>query len=149
MRRESYSQGTEIPHLDLNGSYVSEIDAKGVIVHGDLNLANGFHASGETRIETARIDGPVNCSGGYSTIRTSLFRSMSELRSQPSFSMSPRITFTRRSSNGRVSSTASRFCSHGVLAKHRRFLGQLADRRPLHLELPPMTHIETFQRHSC
>ena len=27
---------TEIPHLDLNGSYVSEIDAKGLIVHGDL-----------------------------------------------------------------------------------------------------------------
>jgi hypothetical protein len=57
--------GTEIPHLDLNGSYVSEIDAKGLIVHGDLDLANGFHASGETRIETARIDGAVNCSGGY------------------------------------------------------------------------------------
>jgi hypothetical protein len=57
--------GAEIPHLDLNGSYVSEIDAKGLIVHGDLNLADGFHASGETRIETARIGGAVNCSGGY------------------------------------------------------------------------------------
>jgi hypothetical protein len=57
--------GTEIPHLELNGSYVSEIDAKGLIVHGDLDLANGFHASGETRIETARIDGALNCSGGY------------------------------------------------------------------------------------
>ena len=56
--------GTEIPHLDLNGSYISEIDAKGLIVHGDLDLANGFHASGETRIETARIDGAVICSGG-------------------------------------------------------------------------------------
>jgi hypothetical protein len=57
--------GTEIPHLDLNGSYVSEIDAKGLIVHGDLDLANGFHASGETRLETARIDGGLNCSGGH------------------------------------------------------------------------------------
>ena len=57
--------GTEIPHLNLNGSYVIEIDAKGLIVHGDLDLANGFHASGETRIETARIDGALNCSGGY------------------------------------------------------------------------------------
>jgi hypothetical protein len=57
--------GTEIPHLDLNGSYVSEIDAIGLIVHGDLDLANGFHASGETRIEDARIDGTVDCNGGY------------------------------------------------------------------------------------
>src|SRR5713101_105089 len=56
--------GTEIPHLDLNGSHVSEIDAGGVIIHGELDLSNGFHASGETRFETARIDGAVNCSGG-------------------------------------------------------------------------------------
>ena len=57
--------GTEFPHLDLNGSCVGEVDAKGLIVHGDLDLANGFHASGETRLETARIDGGLNCSGGY------------------------------------------------------------------------------------
>jgi hypothetical protein len=56
--------GTEIPYRDLNGSYVSEIDANGIIVHGDLELAYGFHASGETRIETARIDGAVVCTGG-------------------------------------------------------------------------------------
>ena len=68
--------GTEIPHLDLNGSYVSEIDAEGVFVHGDLYLANGFHASGETRIESARIDGAVECSGGsfhYSKISLSSY----------------------------------------------------------------------------
>jgi hypothetical protein len=56
-RRENHPHRSEIPHLELNGSYVSEIDAKGLIVHGDLDLANGFHASGETRIETRRIDG--------------------------------------------------------------------------------------------
>ena len=69
-------KGTEIPHLDLNGSYVSEIDALGLVVHGDLDLANGFHASGETRIESARIDGGVNCSGGsfhYSKVSLSQY----------------------------------------------------------------------------
>jgi hypothetical protein len=68
--------GTEIPHLDLSGSYVSEIDAKGLIVHGDLDLANGFHASGETRIENAKIDGGLNCSGGsfhYSKVSLSQY----------------------------------------------------------------------------
>ena len=30
-----------------------------------FDLASGFHASGETRIETARIDGAVDCNGGY------------------------------------------------------------------------------------
>jgi hypothetical protein len=67
---------TEIPHLDLNGSFVSEIDAKGLIVHGDLDLANGFHAAGETRIENARIDGGLDCSGGsfhYSNVSLSQY----------------------------------------------------------------------------
>jgi hypothetical protein len=66
----------ELPHLDLNGSYVSEIDGKGLIVHGDLNLADGFHAAGETRLENAKIDGELNCSGGYfhsSTVALSQF----------------------------------------------------------------------------
>jgi hypothetical protein len=57
--------GTEIPHLELDGSYVSEIDAKGLIVRGDFDLGKGFHASGETRIENASIGGSLNCNGGY------------------------------------------------------------------------------------
>jgi hypothetical protein len=68
--------GTEIPRLALDGSYVSEIDAEGLIVHGDLNLSDGFHASGETRIESARIDGSLNCSGGsfhYSKVSLSQY----------------------------------------------------------------------------
>jgi hypothetical protein len=32
--------GAEVQHLDLDGSYVGETDAKGLIVHGDLNLGN-------------------------------------------------------------------------------------------------------------
>ena len=55
---------TDIPHIDLNGSYVSEIDAEGLIVHGDLNMGDGFHASGQTRLERAKIDGALICSGG-------------------------------------------------------------------------------------
>jgi len=57
--------GTELPHLDLSGSYVGETDARGLIVRGDLDLADGFHASGETRIESARVEGKMNCNGGY------------------------------------------------------------------------------------
>jgi hypothetical protein len=69
-------KGSEIPHLDFDGSYVKEIDAQGLIVQGDLDLANGFHASGETRIETARIDGALNCNGGsfhYSNVSLSQY----------------------------------------------------------------------------
>jgi hypothetical protein len=55
---------TEIPHLNLDGSYTTEINAEGLIVRGDLNLGEGFHASGETRLERAKIDGALICSGG-------------------------------------------------------------------------------------
>ncbi len=55
---------TEIPHLNLDGSYATEINAEGLIVRGDLNLGEGFHASGETRLERAKIDGALICSGG-------------------------------------------------------------------------------------
>src|SRR5262249_17312404 len=70
MRRCSIAEeikliGMDLPYLSLEGSYVGEIDAKGLVVHGDFVLANGFHASGETRIESAKIDGEMNCSGGY------------------------------------------------------------------------------------
>jgi hypothetical protein len=74
-------KGTEIPHLDFDGSSVKEIDAEGLIVHGDLDLANGLHASGETRIETARIDGALNCNGGsfhYSNVSLSQYAGVNE-----------------------------------------------------------------------
>jgi hypothetical protein len=55
----------ELPYLDLNGSHTGEIDARGIIVHSDLDLARGFHASGETVLESAKIDGDLNCGGGH------------------------------------------------------------------------------------
>jgi hypothetical protein len=56
---------TEIPNLDLDGSYIDEFDGKGLVVHGDLNMGKGFHSSGEVRIETAKIDGDLNLGGGH------------------------------------------------------------------------------------
>jgi len=55
---------TELPHLNLNGSYIAEIDGKGLIVHSDLDLADGFHAAGEVRLENTKLDGDLNCGGG-------------------------------------------------------------------------------------
>jgi hypothetical protein len=55
---------TEIPHLDLDGSYVGEINAKGLIAHSDLNLGHGFQAEGETMLENAKVEGDLDCSGG-------------------------------------------------------------------------------------
>ena len=56
---------TELPYLDLNGSHTGEIDAKDIIVHSDLDLGKGFYASGETVLESAKIDGDLNCDGGH------------------------------------------------------------------------------------
>jgi hypothetical protein len=53
---------TEIPYVDLDGGYISELDAKGVVVHNDLDLPN-VHSSGEVLIEGARIDGDLNMRG--------------------------------------------------------------------------------------
>jgi len=66
-RRSVMSEGvhmarTEIPYVDLDGSYISELDAKGVVIHGDLDMAN-VHSSGEVLIEGARIDGDLNLRG--------------------------------------------------------------------------------------
>lgn len=56
---------TEIPHLDLDGSYIEQLDGKGLVVHGDLSMGEGFRSSGEVRIETAKIDGDLNLGGGH------------------------------------------------------------------------------------
>jgi hypothetical protein len=66
-RRSVMSEGVhlaraEIPYLDLSGSYISELDAKGLVVHSDLDMAN-VHSSGEVLIEGARIDGDLNLAG--------------------------------------------------------------------------------------
>ena len=56
--------GTDLPLLDLGGSYVSELDGSGLIVHRDLILGDGFDASGESRLDHARIGGNLDCHGG-------------------------------------------------------------------------------------
>jgi len=57
--------GTDLPFLDLGGSYVSELDGSGLIVHRDLILGDGFDASGESRLDHARIGGNLDCHGGH------------------------------------------------------------------------------------
>jgi hypothetical protein len=57
--------GTELPLLDLGGSYVSELEGTGLIVHRDLILADGFRASGESLLVHARIGGILDCHGGH------------------------------------------------------------------------------------
>ena len=76
-------KGTEIPHLDLNGSYVSEIDAIALIVHGDLDLADGFHASERLESKTPGSTAPSIATVATFTIRRSLSRSTGELTSPP------------------------------------------------------------------
>jgi hypothetical protein len=54
----------ELPGLDLSGSYTGEIDGQGMRVTGNVVLANNYHASGEVGLDTARIDGDLDCSEG-------------------------------------------------------------------------------------
>jgi len=56
---------TEISHLDLDGSYIYQLDGKGLVVHSDLDLGEGFHSSGEILIEAAKIDGDLNLGGAH------------------------------------------------------------------------------------
>jgi len=54
----------DLPALDLSGSYTGEIDGTGMHVTGNVILANGFHASGGVALNSARIDGDLNCAEG-------------------------------------------------------------------------------------
>jgi hypothetical protein len=54
----------ELPGLDLSGSYTGEIDGTGMHVTGNVVLATGFHASGGVALDSARIDGDLNCAEG-------------------------------------------------------------------------------------
>jgi hypothetical protein len=58
---------TDLPYLELDGSYVGEIDAPGINVHGDLSLSGGFHAAGEVNLHGATIGGDLLCVGGHFT----------------------------------------------------------------------------------
>jgi hypothetical protein len=54
----------ELPGLDLSASYTGEIDGRGMHVSGNVVLASGYHASSEVELDTARIDGDLDCGEG-------------------------------------------------------------------------------------
>ena len=56
-----------VASLDLGGSYTNEIDAKSLAVLGDIDMNRGFRASGWVELESASIDGDLNCAGGSFT----------------------------------------------------------------------------------
>jgi len=56
---------TTIPHLDLSGSYTGGIDASGLSVGSDLDLGDGFHASGQVDLGNSKVGGNLNFSDGH------------------------------------------------------------------------------------
>ena len=50
--------------IGLQGSRVAGIVADGVRIEGDLNLRDGFHASGDVRLLGAQVGGDLECNGG-------------------------------------------------------------------------------------
>ena len=54
----------DLPALDLSGSYTGEINGHGMHVSGNVVLASGYHASSEVELDTARIDGDLDCGEG-------------------------------------------------------------------------------------
>ena len=80
---------SEIPYLNLNGSYVGEVFANDLSVHGDLSFAsdeawseltNGtFDASGLVNLYGAKVDGALDLAGGhfhYSDKAPQIFRKL-------------------------------------------------------------------------
>jgi hypothetical protein len=55
-----------LPELDLSGSYTGEIDAEGIVVHGNL-LMNDLHASGGTWFPNSTIGGNLLARGSRFT----------------------------------------------------------------------------------
>jgi hypothetical protein len=56
---------SSIPRLDLNGSYTGEIEASGITVDNDVEIGDGFHASGEVSFSGARIGGALDARDGH------------------------------------------------------------------------------------
>lgn len=54
----------DISGLNLGGTWVRSIAADGIRVKNNIFLRQGFHASGQVRFLTARIDGNLECDGG-------------------------------------------------------------------------------------
>jgi hypothetical protein len=47
--------GAELPYLELDGSYVREIHASGIVVHNNLSMAKNLHAVGPISLDHAKI----------------------------------------------------------------------------------------------
>src|SRR5215831_6876089 len=56
---------TEIPLLDLSGSWIRSLNAEAVNVRGNIQLRDSFHADGEVRLTNAQIGGNLECSGTF------------------------------------------------------------------------------------
>ena len=80
---------SEIPYLNLNGSYIGEVFAPDLSVHGELSFANDeafsdltdgtFDASGLVDLYGAKIDGALDFDGGhfhYSDKAPQIFRKL-------------------------------------------------------------------------
>lgn len=57
-------RSAELRTLHLVGSYCGALVGEGVTLHGDLILAEGFHAVDRVGLKSALIEGDIDCSGG-------------------------------------------------------------------------------------
>jgi hypothetical protein len=55
--------GAESPYIELDGSYVAEVHASGLIVRNNLSLAKGFHSIGAVFLDHAKIGLDLDCGG--------------------------------------------------------------------------------------
>lgn len=55
-------RSTEIPILDLQGTWLQSLLADAVTIKGDVFLRNGFRTEGQVRLLGARIGGDLDCS---------------------------------------------------------------------------------------
>jgi hypothetical protein len=56
--------GAELPYLELDGSYVGEVHASGLVVRNNLRMGRGFRALGTVFLDHAKIGLDLDCGGG-------------------------------------------------------------------------------------
>jgi hypothetical protein len=64
LMKELNFQGAEMPTLDLQGSWVTSVEADDVTVNGAVLLREGFRAEGHVLLLASRIGADLDCSGG-------------------------------------------------------------------------------------
>lgn len=55
---------SSVAALDLSGSFVESVEADGLIVCGEMRMAEGFRAEGPVSLKGAVIKGDLSCAGG-------------------------------------------------------------------------------------